>query len=802
MKQKAVFKPEILAPAGDAERAYIAAEAGADAVYMGLTSLSARNAAKNIKPHELSDLVSQLHRRNVRSYITLNTILYEAEMLTAKEYLQICQEAKVDGIIIQDLAWLPLIADLQPQLEVHASTQMNIHSDFDIKAAAALNFNRIVLPRETSRDQLAEWSLLCQKLNLATEFFVHGAICMGVSGRCQMSFEQGGRSANRGACAQACRLRYQLIDQQNRKIDEGALLSAKDQSLLQDIPFFSENKISSLKIEGRMKDASYVRAATHSFRKAVDLWAAEQDQKQFQQFAMQEQAKLLRIFNRGGEFTRHSFENRHASAFVSKDFVGSHGIYLGKIKRLQGRQGIVEITKNKQNPSLQMKDIIAVRNQEKQIAVSPIGFLQEKQDVYIVKGFHPQKIQQMKIADQVFLLKDLHLEKALEQEAVDRYSMDLIVQIRKSEISIRAKIALHRENIQVEKTYHYADFQLIEHPIEEDRFTKQFAKLGNTAFSLKNIVYQYVDNENLPAFRISQVNDLRRDFINYTEKQIERSILQKQKALQTEYFRLEKQQTEQQHQAQRSLLSIANSKQLAALNKIPMEQFSILEISMLFLTNLKSNQQIFNALWDQNPDLEILIRLPEMMPHYCLKLYERLRDAYKKEKRIGFSGNSMGALLNQPDIFQLKQINEQANIINKESLYFYLNYTDADISISPEWNDQSLSKALDHLSAADLSRIFIPNQYLAMEMFLNYCPVGKNTENCRKCVVDPVKQWSQVYQMATLQRPFTKHQLITYPVYCLSQLRAENFQQDIWQNLPGKYKKNLNIRTSNEYLFQ
>ncbi len=797
MNQNQIFKPEVLAPAGDEERALIAAEAGADAVYMGLTSFSARSSAKNIDPNHLEKIVSQLHRHHVKVYITLNTILYEREIEKAKEYLKICETARVDGVIVQDLVWLPIFRDVNPKLEMHASTQMNIHSDYDILAASNLGFQRIVLPRETSKEQLASWSELSRNMQMETEFFVHGAICMGVSGRCQMSFEQGGRSANRGSCAQACRLQYQLFNQKQKMIDQGALLSAKDQSLLAEIPFFSEHQISSLKIEGRMKDAAYVRATTHSFRKAVDFWAENQNVQDFEKFVFDENLNLLKVFNRGGAFTQHSFLQRSNSNFVSKEFVGSHGIEIGEIKKITPKTGEIEISTNQDSKQeIHVKDTIAVRRAEKQIAVSPIGNLRQGNGFYTVKGFHPKKLEEMEIKDKVFMLKEDQFEKTLEKQSIHKKTLDFNAFINQDSLRLQAEVKLNRETLTVEKTYFLNDLELIDIPLEENRFSQQMSKLGNTQFTLSSIDYHYAENAALPAIRISTLNEIRRDFINQIESEIEHAILNQQDLF-TRTIHFSK--IEPAHCAEqeaKTLLSIATAHELKNIDKISLENVNSVEIPMLYLANLTRTKDLFDQLWKKQSTLQILIRLPEMMSAECLSLFESLRDMFISEENVGFSGNSIAAFINESSIFKLKHINEQANIINRETLHLFLKYTNADISISPEWNDESLISAINELEDNQLSRIYFPNQYYAQEMFLNYCPVGKNKEGCRLCVFDQNLQWSNTYQLKTMQKPFTEHQLITYPAICVSQLRATTWHQDIWEKLKNSKHQTLNIRTS------
>lgn len=818
MNKETIFKPEILAPAGDAERAYIAAESGADAVYFGLERFSARNAAVNIKLSELNNLIRDLHRQNVRSYITLNTILYQSELSKAEEYLQICVESKADGVIIQDLSWLKLISKLKANIELHASTQMNIHSNMDIQTAADLGFHRIVLPRETSEKQLKIWSIKARKLNLETEFFVHGALCMAVSGRCQMSFSQGGRSANRGACAQPCRLAYQLTDKNNNYLDQGALLSAKDQSLINSIPLFSKLRINSLKIEGRMKDAAYVRATTSSFRQAVDFWAKEKDESLFRKFANEEEVKLLQIFNRGGSFTKKSFHLTNALDYVSKDFVGNHGVFLGEIVELNINKGRIVFKKENnlnedtikdkrilENTSeLKARDKIAIRRKSKQIAVAPIGIINKLKNNISIKGFHPQKMRQMKIGDEVYLLQNYRLEKALEEKGRAKNDLKIQLLISSESLLVQAEAILKDKSIFHEFNYQLNKSKLLQDSLPEKRWTQQLSKTGNTIFDVKDVKYNYQEKKYLPALRISEINHIRRELIEKLNEKIADDI----ESEQVYHFNhlLKKKNKSPIHinknkktKLSKELLSIVNPEALSQIHKLNLIYFDQIEISMLFMTDPATISELFKKSWKINPELLFLIKLPEMMQEKQLDVFYSLQEEYQNNPRFAFSANGLSVL--QEELYQgmLKHINEQANIINKESLSLILDYTNCSVTLSPEWNDQSLDSFLSKLSDEVCARIYIPKNYATPEMFLNYCPVGKNVKGCKKCIKNEKAMWSQTYELETLQKPNTKHQLITYPVACVSEIFTNKANNTMWDNLSFYNQSRVSIRQSDFY---
>jgi U32 family peptidase len=263
-------RPEILAPAGDRDALAAALAAGADAVYFGLDDgFNARARAENFPSTGLAEVVAWVHRAGVRVYITLNTLVFEPELETVEELIRRVAAAGVDAIIVQDPAVALLAGRICPQLEVHASTQMTASSPLAVSLLASLGLSRVVVPRELSVDEIRAYRA---GTPVELEVFVHGALCVAWSGQCLSSEAWGGRSANRGQCAQACRLPYSLVvDGETRDLGEiEYLLSPKDLVGLDAIPQLADIGVSSLKIEGRLKGPAYVAMAVAQYRAAVD----------------------------------------------------------------------------------------------------------------------------------------------------------------------------------------------------------------------------------------------------------------------------------------------------------------------------------------------------------------------------------------------------------------------------------------------------------------------------------------------------------------------------------------------------
>lgn len=253
--------PELLAPAGNMASLEAAIDAGADAVYFGADAFNARMRADNFKSEETAQALSLCRAFGVQAYITLNTRLTDRELPEAASLAQRLWDAGADAFIIADAGLAALLREQIPGVQLHASTQMSAHTEFDAAALEGMGFSRMVCPRELSGFSLAR---LCSRSPIPIEMFIHGAHCVSFSGQCLMSAVMGGRSGNRGSCAQPCRLPYTLSKK------SGYPLSLRDLCLAEHIPEILETNVASLKIEGRQKSAEYVYTVTSVYRKLLD----------------------------------------------------------------------------------------------------------------------------------------------------------------------------------------------------------------------------------------------------------------------------------------------------------------------------------------------------------------------------------------------------------------------------------------------------------------------------------------------------------------------------------------------------
>ncbi|MBK9069789.1 MAG: U32 family peptidase [Myxococcales bacterium] len=324
-------KPEVLAPAGGREQLFAALATGADAIYFGLQEgFNARARASNFAIAELPEIMSVIHRGNARGFVTFNTLVFESELATAAGLLIALDAAGVDAVIVQDPAVALLARALDLSLEVHGSTQMTVASPLAANLVKGLGLSRVVVPRELSVADIAAYAA---GTDVELEVFIHGALCVSWSGQCLTSESWGGRSANRGQCAQSCRLPYELqVDGQARALgDVQYLLSPQDLAGIDVVPALAEIGVASLKIEGRQKDANYVATAVTAYRHAVDGAAAARDE---------DVAAMAMAYSRG--FSPGFFAGANHQALVVGKVPRHRGVYLGTVRRIERELVLVD----------------------------------------------------------------------------------------------------------------------------------------------------------------------------------------------------------------------------------------------------------------------------------------------------------------------------------------------------------------------------------------------------------------------------------------------------------------------------
>lgn len=345
-------KPELLAPAGGMEAFIAAVENGADAVYLGARAFSARGYASNFSKAELEEAIDYAHLRGVKVYVTVNTLLKDEEMKSAFELLCDLREMGADAVIIQDLGLISLAGKYLPDLPLHASTQMTLHNSEGVKFLKRLGVERAVLSRELSLEDI---KLIKEKSGIELEVFIHGALCISYSGQCLLSSLIGGRSGNRGYCAQPCRKKYRLYcDGKPIKTSGSYLLSPRDLNTSSGLGALIESGIESFKIEGRMKRPEYVAGVVRIYRRLIDRYL-ENPAGYFVSEA--EQETLMQLFNR--DFTQGYFFENPRAELMSRENPHNRGIPAGTVLGYDRHSNRIRV---KLSRTLRLGDGIMVEN--------------------------------------------------------------------------------------------------------------------------------------------------------------------------------------------------------------------------------------------------------------------------------------------------------------------------------------------------------------------------------------------------------------------------------------------------------
>lgn len=461
---------ELLAPAGNMEALRAAVSNGCDAVYLGMKKFGARAYSSNFDIEELEEAVAYAHLRDVKVYVTMNTIVFEDEIEDMKAQLQRMNEIGVDGVIVQDLAVFNYIVRNFVDMEAHCSTQMGIDDLEGTLLCKELGSKRVVLARETAIDKVKE---IKRKADIPLEIFVHGALCVSYSGNCLMSGLIGYRSGNRGRCVGSCRKLYELIDSTTgTSMGKNYLLSTKDLNTIDYIDDLKE--IDSLKIEGRMKEPAYVANVVSKYRMALDGKASEEDKK-----------NLNKTFNR--TYTKGYLFNEDVKDITNISRPNNFGYEIGRITG--SFKGMYEITLKS---VLNQNDIIRIDHDNEDVNLSVVklydrdGNLINKAD----KVCYIRIKEKLSTGDIVYKTKDYLYYKDMES-MLDR-------EYRRFDLSVKvyaypdAKLVVDSEGLGCHYLYESEEVlsEAINNPTTKEQIVKQFSKLNETIFTLKDLEFE------------------------------------------------------------------------------------------------------------------------------------------------------------------------------------------------------------------------------------------------------------------------------------------------------------------------
>lgn len=481
-------KIEILAPAKNLLQGMLAINSGADAVYIGAPQYGARSNATN-SVEDIAELVKYAHLFKAQVFVVINTILYDHELKDCKKLIYTLYDIGVDALIVQDMAILEM--DLPP-IVIHASTQANNRDPKHIKFLKDAGIQRVVLARELNLDQIKE---IHEATDVELEFFVSGALCVSFSGNCYMSIAGGERSANRGSCAQNCRLPYNLIDGTGKTlIANSHLLSIKDLDLSDQLPNLIEAGVTSFKIEGRLKDIVYVKNNVSYLRKKLDAFLIDNDQYQKASSGRTQfnfEAKMDRSFNRG--YTDY-FLNKRTEKIGSWESPKSQGQYIGKLLGVQGKGYLIE-----NSDVLNNGDGLYFINEE--------GVADGVQiNVILNNTVIPNTFKPIKEGTIIYRNSDAEFNKLVERDdsAIRKIGVSLSLTETIQGFQLKAVDDDEYESIssfQVEKEIAKSSESII------PNIKKNLTKAGNTPFIVDEVEVNFSDNWFLP---ISKINEMRR----------------------------------------------------------------------------------------------------------------------------------------------------------------------------------------------------------------------------------------------------------------------------------------------------
>lgn len=487
---------ELLAPAGSFEALKAAVEAGADAVYLAGEKFGARAYAENFAGEQLAEAVTFAHLRGVAVHVTVNTLIADEELDEFAAYIKFLRRANVDALLVQDLGAASVIKQVAPEIPLHASTQMTIHNTEGIKASADLGFTRAVLSRELTLNEIEK---ICRESPIETEIFIHGALCVCWSGQCLMSSLIGGRSGNRGRCAQPCRLPYELVDADGKNLLNAGkyLLSPKDLNALDLLPRLVETGVTSLKIEGRMKRPEYVATVVKVYRDALDKKTSTPEDRR----------KLAQIFNR--DFTTAYLEKNPGKNLISDMKPNNRGVLIGRVVEV-GRDRLVLKLSGEVHAGDQVEIWVKVGGR----VTFTVEDFDLRGDLCSVKA--PTK--GVRVHDRAFKIFDAELtavaRKYFTGAPVRRIGVAADIRAVIGE-PLTLTLTDADGNVASARTKFLA-VPAVNRPLTVDTLNKQIGRMGNSVFALEKISAAVDENLMVP---ISELNDVRRRAVEDLERQ-------------------------------------------------------------------------------------------------------------------------------------------------------------------------------------------------------------------------------------------------------------------------------------------
>ena len=687
---------ELLAPVGSFEALKAAVQNGANAVYLGGKEFSARASANNFDREELKEAVRYAHIRGVQVFVTANTLIKQNEVAGFVEYAKFLYDIDIDAIILQDVGMAKLLKKLLPDFELHASTQMVAHSLEDVRYLESVGFDRVVLAREVTVEEI---KYICDNCKADIEVFVHGALCVCYSGQCLMSSMLGNRSGNRGRCAQPCRQKYELIDVHTGEIinhNGDYLLSQKDLSTIEEIDKIIDAGVHSLKVEGRMKKPEYVATVIGSYNDAIRQYQTNKTLK----ISDETINDLHVIFNR--KFTKGLILNEVGKDVMNSEIPNNQGLYIGKVldynKKAKRLKIILENTLKKGDGINLGGGTIGriIKNGE----ITTIGY---KGDLIELDFVGEAKRGQI-----VF--------KTSDSELIDRvqatFKQDK--ELRKNDINANITIKLGQyPKLTLSDTKGNSATIIGDKVVEEamkvalskEKVESQIKKLGNTPYLLKDIEIDLDDNVSLP---ISILNQMRRDCIELLDEEIVKIKNRKYKDKIIKYL------------PNKTLRSTKEGISVKVKNLEQLKSALECSVEKIYYEDIKSLDEAI--LMANNYNVSISYSAPRIIRYREYGQLSKVDKSNIKSVQVG----SWGPI----DYFKGKDLNIDyyLNAFNSETLNYFKEIGANTLCISQELN---LCEIKETLKYTDLEVEAVVYGYTPL-MITEYCPMGVIVRDCKK----------------------------------------------------------------------
>ena len=693
---------ELLAPVGSFDALKAAVQNGANAVYLGGKDFSARASANNFDREELIEAVKYAHIRDVRVFVTTNTLIKQNEIEDFVEYAKFLYDIDVDALIMQDIGVAMLIHDLLPDFELHASTQMVAHSLEDVQYLESVGFKRVVLARELTVDEI---KYICDNTNVDIEIFVHGALCVCYSGGCLMSSMIGNRSGNRGRCAQPCRQKYTMIDiSTGEEIHSNGeyLLSTKDLNTIEDVDKIIETGVLSLKIEGRMKKPEYVATVINSYRNAIDEYQATKKVN----ISTETMEDLYTIFNR--KFTKGLILGEVGEDVMNSNVPNNQGLYVGKV---------VDYNKKAKRLKIKLEGTLK-KGDGINLGGGTIGRIIKGKEIVQI-GYKGETIELDFIGEArknqpVFKTSDTNLiDKAQKTYTQDKeFAKNLI------DAEITIKLGEYPELKLIDKNNNSVTVKgdkLVEKALKvalgEEKIETQIKKLGNTPYELDDLKINLDEGVSMP---ISLINQMRREAIELLD---EARIPVKDRAYKDSKIKYSPKKYAKD--------TNSNSKIRVKINNIEaLKSIINLDIDMIYYEDVATLEQAMAMATANNKKL--IYSAPRIVRNKEYKRLEKSNEYCKENVQISALGQVKYYKENSENVSF--DVDYYLNPFNSETINHYKKEGATTVCISQELNIHEIKETTKY---TDMEIETVAYGYIPM-MLSEYCPMGVVARSCKK----------------------------------------------------------------------